>query len=273
MSTIDGAFDEAQLAAAAFLARYTGRTLGATARIFAASFNGRQATPRCRPATGHALHDPVNRWSPRPDRLAVCTRFAHSLTRAAPLLATGALSASTPDWSRVLQNRRVQVRPLPSTLISRSSVDESTALRRRGSHVRVVAARQPSHAAVVQRTHGRALNPEARVRRPVAVPVTRCQVVGSSFNGEDLRPARVRKHGRHIGARRRGQGRAHRRLGRPRHLRPRRRRDPSSTDRSSIAAAASAATSTTSRAPSQSSIATTGRATASTATGQSRPTP
>lgn len=79
----------------------------------------------------------------------------------------------------------------------RSSVDESTALRRRGSHVRVVPARHMSeigpcssasqsaspvrtrswvrlppraqHAAVVQRTRRRALNPEAGVRLPVAV--------------------------------------------------------------------------------------------------------
>ena len=110
----------------------------------------------------------------------------------------------------------------------RSSVDESTALRRRGSHVRVVPARQalvaqreehvpgtdevvgatPTegstwkrsgqmrglsrkqvgvrgpcgceshrflHAAVVQRTRRRALNPEAGVRLPVAV--LRCQIV------------------------------------------------------------------------------------------------
>lgn len=43
-----------------------------------------------------------------------------------------------------LRNRRVQVRPLPSTPTRRSSVDESTALRRRGSHVRVVPARRMS---------------------------------------------------------------------------------------------------------------------------------
>jgi hypothetical protein len=42
-----------------------------------------------------------------------------------------------------LRNRRLQVRPLPPTPFRRSSVDESTAFRRRGSHVRVVPAKQP----------------------------------------------------------------------------------------------------------------------------------
>ena len=100
----------------------------------------------------------------------------------------------------------MQVRPLPSTPTRRSSAEQSAALRRRRSHVRIVPARQQGQALVAQEESTSLVRTRSWVRLPPRAPrkgpgqmrnpcatwrgVTRC--------GCESHPFRTRRDGREV---------------------------------------------------------------------------